>query len=456
MSKTKSIKERIDEITLVLHNISLGDFSQKLELFDKEDKFTDLIVAINLMADNLKELIQEDQRKTSQIKLSREKLRASHKVLKKAKNNIEEEKAKAEALLGSLGEGIIAFDLEGNIILINKEAERMFGKPPNDIIGKSLNKVYKFKNKKDEVIRIDNYPITDVVKNKKRLFTVTYFIRKVSKPLPLATTASPILIGNKIIGVIATFRDITKEQQIDQAKTEFVSLASHQLRTPLTAINWLLEELVRTTDLKKMQKEYAQDAINSNKRMIRLVNDLLNVSRLEAGSISVIPKKVNLINLIKDVIKEFKLQIEKNHQKIKFIQPKTKAIIEVDPQLLRQILSNLISNAIKYSGKNTTVTIKLTKKHKKAIISVKDQGIGIPKDQQHRMFQKFFRTGEAAKRSTTGSGLGMYIVKKITEACNAKISFTSVENKGSEFILTLPSKSPSRKKGIKELIKYEM
>jgi PAS domain S-box-containing protein len=449
-------RKRVNEILPVLNRISLGDFSGSVQMPDKKDEFTDLLVGIDLMSDNLRELIEENTEKTKLIESSQDKLRRSHLVLQKSKADIEEEKAKAEAFLGSLGEGIIAIDLKGNIFLMNKEAERMFGKSLNEVIGAPFIDHFEFKDGKGNVIRPGRYPISDAMTKKQRIYTTTYFIRKGVPAFPLATTVSPILLGNKLLGVIGTFRDITKEQAVDRAKTEFVSLASHQLRTPLTAINWLLQELVRKAKLNKNQQEYIQDAITSNNRMIRLVNDLLNVSRLETGTISVVSRKTDIGDLIIQVIEEAKPQLNGKKQKAVFQKPHAKVIIEVDPDLLTQVLANLISNATKYSDPRTAITIELIKKARGVIINVKDQGIGIPKDQQHRMFEKFFRTGEAAKRSTTGSGLGMYIVKKIVEACMGKITFTSAENKGSTFTVILPEKGPVRREGIRKLIEQEI
>ncbi len=452
----KYAKRRLDEITPLLQSISLGDFTKRPELPPLEDEFTDLLVAVDLMSENLRALIEESQKKTNEIEFSKDKLEVAHHGLKKALTAIEKEKAKADTLLASLGEGVMAIDLRGNLMILNREAEGMFEHSSSEVLGKPFMKFFKFMNEKGEIVTLKEYPLSEAIAQKKTVFSTTYLTRKDAEPLPLATTASPILFEGKLFGIIGTFRDITKEQEIDKAKTEFVSLASHQLRTPLTAIKWLLQELLRKGGLTKTQHEYAQDALKSNERMVNLVNDLLNVSRLEAGKISVFSEKTDITDAISQIIGEVGTESREKHLKINFIRPASPISIEVDGQLFRQIVTNLLSNAIKYSNPKTTVTLRLAKKAGKVQIEVEDQGIGIPKDQQYRIFEKFFRTDEAAKYSTTGSGLGLYIAKKIMHACHGSIRFVSLENKGTTFIVTFPQKGPVLKKGEQQLIPHKI
>ncbi|MBN1258329.1 PAS domain-containing protein [Candidatus Peregrinibacteria bacterium] len=452
----KYAKKRVDEITPLLQSISLGDFTKKPELPSSEDEFTDLLVAIDLMAENLRGLIEESQKKTDEIKFSKNKLEIAHHGLKKALTTIEKEKAKSDTLLASLGEAVTAIDLRGNVIILNHEAEELFGHLSREVLGRPYAQLVELKNEKGAVISFTEYPLKEALAHKKVVFTTTFLTRKGAEPLPLATTVSPILFGEKLLGVVATFRDITKEMEIDRAKTEFVSLASHQLRTPLTAIKWLLQELLRKGGLTKTQHEYAQDALKSNDRMVSLVNDLLNVSRLETGKISVLSKRADITDILGQIINEVNAELRDKNIKINFIRPASSVSIEVDVQLFQQVVSNLLSNAVKYSDPGTAVTLRLAKKARKVQIEVEDHGIGIPKDQQHRIFEKFFRTGEAVKRSTTGSGLGLYIVKKIMHACHGSIRFISRENKGTKFILIFPEKGPVLKEGERQLIPHRI
>lgn len=449
-------KSRIREIAPILNQISLGDFKASLALPEKNDEFTDLIVALNLMTDNLKEMISENYKKTQAIKESEKKLSTSHKTLLKAKDNIEQEKAKAEALLGNIGEGIMATDSKGKVIMMNQAAEKMFNLKISDAIGKLFLDCCDFLDEVGGRLDINKKPMKDVLEKNKTVYLKTIYKKPSGLSTPLATTIAPIIHDGKATGLVATFRDITKEKEVDDAKSEFVSLASHQLRTPLTAIKWILEELMRNPSLSKHQLEYLRDAMKSNSRMISLVNDLLNVSRLETGSISVDSIETDVTTTINQLIKEAKPLFNKKKQKLEFLKPSQKIKIEIDPQLLSQVVGNLISNAIKYSDDNSTIKIKLKKEKTGISIMVVDQGIGVPKEQQHRLFQKFFRTGEAVRRSTSGSGLGLYIVKKVIDAMHGKISFESVENEGTSFSMSFPLKGPTIKGDVKKLIEHKV
>ena len=245
---------------------------------------------------------------------------------------------------------------------------------------------------------------------------------------------------------MATFRDITEEEKVDKAKSEFVSLASHQLQTPLTAVKWFLEALIEKEHLNRKQQRYVKTAIESNERMISLVEDFLNVSRLEGGGIAVHSREGDFIQFAGKIIQEAKTIAKAKHQKIIFSSSHKKIPGFFDPNLISQILSNLLSNAIHYSDVKSEIKISLIKKNKKIEIKVTDSGMGISKKDQKELFNKFFRTKKSAHASTTGSGLGLYIVKKILDVCKGQIKCESEPGKGTTFTVLLPLKGPVIKK----------
>ena len=256
----------------------------------------------------------------------------------------------------------------------------------------------------------------------------------------------------KVIYFVGIERDITKEKEVDKLKTEFVSVASHQLRTPLTAIRWYIEEVYNEElgRINKDQKDYLKQVLESNKRMIRLVNDLLNVSRLESGRITVEPVLTDLSQLIEGAITESDIMAKARNCRLIFIKPKERLpAIKIDPALIGQVINNLISNAIKYSktgGIKCQVRVELAPKGKNVMISVKDNGIGIPKNLQPRVFEKFFRADNAVKLETQGTGLGLYIAKTIIEVSGGQIWFKSGSG-GSTFVFTLPLVGSQPRKG---------
>lgn len=263
-------------------------------------------------------------------------------------------------------------------------------------------------------------------------------------------------------------RDITKAKEVDQAKTEFVSLASHQLKTPLSAINWYTEALLNGDmgEISAKQEEYLKEIYGGSQRMVDLVNSLLNVSRLELGTFIVEPEPLNLNDIMVDVLKELKVQIDKKQIIIEENYDHNLPVLKVDPKLTRIVFQNLMSNAVKYTpdeGKvSVSICIDCTEKPAKNVkITVKDNGYGIPVDQQDKIFTKLFRADNVKKMESEGTGLGVYIAKQIIDHAGGHIWFKSPnsakatlgkeENKGTTFFVTIPLTGMVRKGGSKEL-----
>ena len=250
------------------------------------------------------------------------------------------------------------------------------------------------------------------------------------------------------------FRDVTKERSIDRAKTELVSLASHQMRTPLSAISWYIEFL-QSKDyglLNDKQTEFVEEIFNASKRMTTLVDSLLNVSRLEMGTFSVEPVMSDIIEIAKINTSVLQSQIQlKNLKLTESYDPKIKSFL-ADPKLLGIIFQNLLSNAVKYTPVGGDVRLKINKGGKLLTITVSDSGVGIPKYQQPKIFTKLFRADNANKIDPTGTGLGLYIIYEIVSHSGGKVWFDSVEGKGSNFYVTYPLTGMTKKAGNKKLI----
>ena len=258
-------------------------------------------------------------------------------------------------------------------------------------------------------------------------------------------------------GCVLLFEDVTNAGETDKLKTEFVSMASHQLRTPLTAIRWYIEELYEGEigALTQEQKEYLRQALESNIRMIKLVKNLLNISRLEDQRLTVNPEPTDMLRLIEDVVSEHRPLAKAKNCEIIFEKPGGRIPkIRLDPALMRQVVVNLVANAVKYStgiNKPSEVHVRLEKRPVEIIVSVQDSGVGVPKGLQHRVFQKFFRADNVFKMQAEGTGLGLYIAKLIVETSGGRIWFDSEENKGSTFSFSLPLKGSRYRKGERTL-----
>lgn len=232
-----------------------------------------------------------------------------------------------------------------------------------------------------------------------------------------------------------------KKSLEEQLKTDFITLSSHQLRTPLSAVKWFTEILLkqRAGKLNKKQVDYLDEIYRSNERAISLVNDLLQVSRVEEGKLHLDLVKVDLTSLLEEVIGANKLSLESNQLSFHYeIVEGPLPLVNIDKTKIKRVFQNLLSNAISYSARGGHIDIVLKKNKKEIIFSVADSGIGIPKDQQEKLFDKFFRGSNAAKIQPNGTGLGLFIAKSLVEAHKGRIWFESTEGKGTTFYFSLP------------------
>jgi len=373
--------------------------------------------------------------------------------LELAKIKIETEKAKDEALLNSIGDGVVATDENGVIIFINKIAKDLLSWTDN-MVGEKLGEVSLLTNINGEHISVDKHPLHLSLKTKKQIITKDYrFVREGKVDLAVYISATPVILKDEIVGAIEVFRDITKEKEIDQAKSEFVSLASHQLRTPLSTVNWYAEMLL-AGDAGKMnaeQKKYLGEIYDSNNRMIDLVNTLLNVSRIEMGTFKVKPEPIKINEVIESLLSELSVQTSQHKLIIEKKFDKEIPTINADPSLIRIIIQNILSNAVKYTPDGGNILARVTRRPHDIMIEIKDSGYGIPKKQQDKIFNKMFRAENVKDKITDGNGLGLYSTKAIVEQSGGKIWFESEENKGTSFFVTIPLSDPKKKIGKKNL-----
>jgi len=237
----------------------------------------------------------------------------------------------------------------------------------------------------------------------------------------------------------ATVRDITERKQAEQMKADFVSFATHQLRTPLSGIRWLLELAEQGEGLPEEVASLVADARTSAERLITLVNDLLAVSRIEGGRLAVQPQPVDLSGVTTDVVDELTPLIrEKNHQLI-LPDGVSAPLVYVDPKLVREVVLNLLSNAVKYTPKDGSVTVSMKADRDMVQWAVHDTGIGVPADAQRHLFEKFYRAGNAAVVNTEGTGLELYLARLVLERSGGRVWCESEEGRGSTFVFSLPT-----------------
>jgi len=386
-----------------------------------------------------KELILKirESAKTADIEKKVKELENARKALMNILEDVEEARKKAEeernqtlAIINNFADGILVFDKEGNLSLINPQAEAFFDVKGRDIIGRSVGELETF-----PTIR----PVAKLLG--KEIKKLSRQEAELNENLILEITTIPIVRDKKILGKMVILHDITRGKAIEKMKTEFVSIAAHQLRTPLSAIKWTLKMILDGDlgSLTKEQREFLEKTYQSNERIINLINDLLNVTRIEEGRYIYKPQTTEILPIIESLLKSYEGMIQKKNLTLELKKPPKLPKVKVDIEKISLAIQNLLENAIIYNVPNGKIEITLEDKGEEIQISVKDTGIGIPKDQQQRMFTKFFRGSNAMKIDTEGSGLGLFITKNIIDAHGGKIWFESEEGKGTTFYFTLPT-----------------
>jgi PAS domain S-box-containing protein len=247
---------------------------------------------------------------------------------------------------------------------------------------------------------------------------------------------------------LMTLVDITRQKKAEDAKSEFVSLASHQLRTPIAGMKWSAELLLMddSTALTERQHKYIDRLLISIQRMARLVDDFLRVSRFELGTFKAEYTTVSLSELFDDVMSEQVANVNQKKLIVKKFYDETVDAVVTDQNLMRMIVTNLYSNATKYTREEGTVHIGFGRKDDSLLITVADNGMGIPAEDQEEIFTKLFRAANAVRNVPDGTGLGLYIVREAVAVLKGQVTFTTTENIGTTFEVTLPLELPTETK----------
>lgn len=390
-----SITGPIKELTIKAKQMSQGDFEQKVSI-KSNDEIGQLGTMFNFLIDELKKSI----------------------------SSLQQEKSKMETTFKYMTDGVLTVSTKGSIIHVNPVAEKILSL-------KSLEEKYDDVVRKiDEnmvldLLKIKNYRGTEILEHNNETYNIDY---------------APFMNNkNEVGGVIVVFKNITEQYKIDKLQKEFVANVSHELKTPITTIKSYTETLL---DGALEEKQLAEDFLTTinleSDRMARLVSDLLRLSRMDYEQTKWKKEDINISDMISLVAKKLAIQAKNKNITLHVEKIPQNLNVVFDRDGLEQILLNIAGNAVKYTSENGNVWIKAYKEAKNIYISIKDDGIGIPKEDQIRVFERFYRVDKARSRELGGTGLGLSIAKQIAEAHNSILLIQSDLNNGTEIIIAIP------------------
>ena len=360
-----------------------------------------------------------------------------------SENSIRQEKNRLALILRSIGDAVVVIDKDKRIVLTNPIAEKFTGFSENEMKGLLYSDVVHFVHEKSKK---PSFEFIDWVFEHGMLATgegKTVLVKKDGTTMAVAETAAP-LVGEQteVVGAVIAFRNVTKEREVDRMKSEFVSVASHQLKTPLNRMGWFLEMMAEGDFAKLNQEELGltQEMIFSNKQMIALIKNLLDISRMDKGEGVTLDLQVfNFNNIINDSKKELTRYASDHNKTLSFKTDATDGIeLMADESKIHEIVKNFATNAIKYSKDRGEVVITTELNKHDVIVSVSDNGIGIPSIEQEHMFERFYRASNAVSQEAEGTGLGLSVARSFAEAHGGRVWFESEEGKGSTFHFTIP------------------
>lgn len=400
---SRAITKPISEMKQQTIQIAEGDYSGQLKVHG-EDELGQLSSAINELSTRVEE----------------------------AQETTEAERRRLNSVLSHMTDGVIATDRRGKVVIINEKAQEMLNISQEIALGQSITEVLNNEMTLRQLLEVEEEILFDLSTNE----------------TPLILRGGFSLIQREsgfISGLVCVLHDVTEQEKIERERKEFVSNVSHELRTPLTSMRSYLEALSdgawRDEEIAPQFLKVTQEETN---RMIRMVQDLLDLSRMDSGKANLQLEVINLNELFHHVLDRFEMMLNtttdnpvKDYTIVREI-TKQDIWVEADADKIMQVLDNILNNAFKYSPDGGVITCRLVKTHNNVVLSISDQGMGIPKKDLTHVFDRFFRVDKARARSMGGTGLGLAISKEVIQHHGGKIWADSIEGKGTTFYISLP------------------
>ena len=371
-------------------------------------------------------------------------------------NRLSAVESKSDVVINAIDDGVLAISKDGNIELINPSAQQIIGWDQGDALGLNWKSVLKLVTSDGKDVEDLENPISQSLsKNQPTHNDKLFLLTSSEKRILVSIVSSPV--GTDGEGIIVVFRDITKEKAEEREQAEFISTASHEMRTPVASIEGYLGLALNpaTAHIDEKARDFITKAHESAQHLGRLFQDLLDISKVEDGRMKNNPKIINVNEFLKDIFDGLATKASEKQLNYIFMpdivgESKEKSLqpifyANIDPDHFREITSNLIENAIKYTPSGEVI-VNITGDDKQISVSVKDSGIGIPAEDIPHLFQKFYRVDNSDTREIGGTGLGLYLSRRLAEAMSGNLRVESKYKEGSTFYLEIPRMNSSEAK----------
>jgi len=393
---------RLKEINQKVKDLIAGDYSQVLDLQGSTE--------ITNISNNLNDLSE---------------------VIRLTQENLEQESKRLHSILSYMTDGVLATNRRGQITMINDMAKKQLGVQKEDVLNKSILELLKIE---------DDYELRDLITQIPELMIDSQDVN--GEYLSLRVRFALVRRESGFIsGLVAVLHDTTEQEKEERERRLFVSNVSHELRTPLTSVKSYLEALDEGALYDPVAPDFIKVSLDETNRMMRMVTDLLHLSRIDNATTQLDVELINFTAFITFILNRFdKMRSQDDEKKYELVRdyPINSVWIEIDTDKMTQVIDNILNNAIKYSPDGGKITVSMKTTDDQMILSIKDQGLGIPKQDLPKIFDRFYRVDRARSRAQGGTGLGLAIAKEIIKQHNGFIWAKSEYGKGSTFTIVLP------------------
>lgn len=393
---------RLKEINQKVKDLIAGDYSQVLDLQGSTE--------ITNISNNLNDLSE---------------------VIRLTQENLEQESKRLHSILSYMTDGVLATNRRGQITMINDMAKKQLGVQKEDVLNKSILELLKIE---------DEYELRDLITQIPELTIDSQDVN--GEYLSLRVRFALVRRESGFIsGLVAVLHDTTEQEKEERERRLFVSNVSHELRTPLTSVKSYLEALDEGALYDPVAPDFIKVSLDETNRMMRMVTDLLHLSRIDNATTRLDVELINFTAFITFILNRFdKMRSQDDEKKYELVRdyPINSVWIEIDTDKMTQVIDNILNNAIKYSPDGGKITVSMKTTDDQMILSIKDQGLGIPKQDLPKIFDRFYRVDRARSRAQGGTGLGLAIAKEIIKQHNGFIWAKSEYGKGSTFTIVLP------------------